>query len=68
MWSVIYESLQAAWHMIFGEDRPLISKEVRNWLSNPDDAKLYRNACDRSRNGERNVSVTFSDGKTITLI
>jgi hypothetical protein len=45
-----------------------MSKEVREILSNPDDAEIYKNGLDRIENGEDNVTLTFSTGKTITLI
>ena len=60
----IWYSCATVLDLLFGDDLNVMSREVREILSNPEDAKLYKEACD----APKPVTITFSNGRTLTLV
>lgn len=53
----------------FASDLDVMSDEVRQILSNPDDAKKYRQAIDDIRTGkEKEVTIQLSNKRSLTLV
>lgn len=53
---------------VFTSDLDVMSDEVRQILSNPEDAKKYREAVKELRDGEKDtVTIQLSDRRSLTL-
>jgi hypothetical protein len=61
--------LWAAFRGVFRSDLDVMSYEVKQILSNKQDAELYQNAIDKIHSGEvEQVTITLSTGNQLTLI
>ncbi len=53
----------------FSSDLDVMSDEVREILSNPEDAKIYRDAVNQIEKGkEKEVTITLSNKNQLTLV
>ncbi len=66
--SQITGALKTVLRSFFASDLDVMSDEVREILSNPDDAKKYMDAVNQIENGQNEVTITLSNNKQLTLI
>jgi hypothetical protein len=62
------DAFKAAFKTFFTSDLDVMSEEVRKILSNPEDAKKYKNAIGEIEKGKSEVTIELSDSTTLTLV
>ncbi len=69
---ILYDISDAIKNVIktfFASDSELMSDEVRQILSNPEDAKKYKDAIKKIGEGtEQSITITLSDNRELTLV
>jgi hypothetical protein len=53
---------------VFSSDNGLMSEEVKEILSNPEDTEKYRKALKEVEETQKSVTITLSNNKTLTLV
>ncbi len=66
--SVVFEAARRVIGRFFESDMEVISKEGREILSNPNDAKSYDDAIRRMKESKQPEKFTLESGETIQLI
>lgn len=57
-----------AFRRLFDNDMDVMSREMKYILSNPEDAKVYRDAVQEIRKGAKKKTIKLSNNKELTLI
>jgi hypothetical protein len=64
----IYHAVKVVFETYLPSENDLISSEVKEILSDPDDKKSYLDAIDNMRNGSKRETITLHNGKKLTLV
>lgn len=69
VFSLLKETIRHLIGFIIYDDLDVMSPEVRQILSNPNDTQTYIQAINKIRSGEVDeITITYSKNKTLTLI
>ena len=64
----IYHAVKDVINTYLPSESDLISTEVKEILSDPDDKKSYLNAIDKMKKGSKEETITLHNGKKLTLV
>lgn len=64
----IRDAMRRVMDTFLSSDLDVMSSEVRDILSNPEDAKKYKEAVTKIEKGEKEVTIELSNNSKLTLI